>query len=97
MRRRCEENFLYSLSLKGKSINFLHFAVTLSQRMYISDWNIEASVSLLLLNTTLFVCDFVHLHRSGENDVDFIGNLETEEGELPDDLAGATGIFHKLV
>uniref|UniRef100_A0A672HKA2 Tripartite motif containing 37 n=1 Tax=Salarias fasciatus TaxID=181472 RepID=A0A672HKA2_SALFA len=27
---------------------------------------------------------------SGENDVDFIGNLETEEGELPDDLAGAT-------
>uniref|UniRef100_A0A3Q1GKZ8 Tripartite motif containing 37 n=2 Tax=Acanthochromis polyacanthus TaxID=80966 RepID=A0A3Q1GKZ8_9TELE len=28
---------------------------------------------------------------SGENDVDFIGNLETEEGELPDDLAGATG------
>uniref|UniRef100_A0A4W6DJY2 Tripartite motif containing 37 n=1 Tax=Lates calcarifer TaxID=8187 RepID=A0A4W6DJY2_LATCA len=31
---------------------------------------------------------------SGENDVDFIGNLETEEGELPDDLAGATGIIH---
>ncbi|XP_056910678.1 E3 ubiquitin-protein ligase TRIM37 isoform X1 [Takifugu flavidus] len=28
---------------------------------------------------------------SGENDVDFIGNLETEEGELLDDLAGATG------
>ncbi|KAM7374699.1 hypothetical protein PAMP_007343 [Pampus punctatissimus] len=28
---------------------------------------------------------------SGENDVDFIGNLETEEGELPDDLAGAAG------
>ncbi|XP_028277338.1 E3 ubiquitin-protein ligase TRIM37 isoform X2 [Parambassis ranga] len=28
---------------------------------------------------------------SGENYVDFIGNLETEEGELPDDLAGATG------
>lgn len=28
---------------------------------------------------------------SGENDVDFIGNLEAEEGELPDDLAGATG------
>ncbi|XP_045896962.1 E3 ubiquitin-protein ligase TRIM37 isoform X2 [Micropterus dolomieu] len=28
---------------------------------------------------------------SGENDVDFIGNLETEEGELPDDSAGATG------
>ncbi|KAM6907357.1 E3 ubiquitin-protein ligase TRIM37 isoform 1-T1 [Xenentodon cancila] len=28
---------------------------------------------------------------SGENDVDFIGNLETEEGELPDDLVGATG------
>ncbi|XP_041864667.1 E3 ubiquitin-protein ligase TRIM37 isoform X1 [Melanotaenia boesemani] len=28
---------------------------------------------------------------SGENDVDFIGNLEIEEGELPDDLAGATG------
>uniref|UniRef100_A0A665XB33 Tripartite motif containing 37 n=1 Tax=Echeneis naucrates TaxID=173247 RepID=A0A665XB33_ECHNA len=27
---------------------------------------------------------------SGENDVDFIGNLETEEGELPDDLAGAS-------
>uniref|UniRef100_A0AAX7U268 Tripartite motif containing 37 n=1 Tax=Astatotilapia calliptera TaxID=8154 RepID=A0AAX7U268_ASTCA len=27
---------------------------------------------------------------SGENDVDFIGNLDTEEGELPDDLAGAT-------
>uniref|UniRef100_A0A8C9ZJ13 Tripartite motif containing 37 n=1 Tax=Sander lucioperca TaxID=283035 RepID=A0A8C9ZJ13_SANLU len=27
---------------------------------------------------------------SGENDVDFIGNLEAEEGELPDDLAGAT-------
>uniref|UniRef100_A0A8D3DTV3 Tripartite motif containing 37 n=1 Tax=Scophthalmus maximus TaxID=52904 RepID=A0A8D3DTV3_SCOMX len=27
---------------------------------------------------------------SGENDVDFIGNLETEEGELPDDFAGAT-------
>ncbi|XP_008330858.1 E3 ubiquitin-protein ligase TRIM37 isoform X1 [Cynoglossus semilaevis] len=30
---------------------------------------------------------------SGENDVDFIGNLETEEGELFDDLAGATGMF----
>lgn len=29
--------------------------------------------------------------RSGENDVDFVGNLETEEGELPEDLAGATG------
>ncbi|KAF7646366.1 hypothetical protein LDENG_00188750 [Lucifuga dentata] len=28
---------------------------------------------------------------SGENDVEFSGNLETEEGELPDDLAGATG------
>uniref|UniRef100_H3CQD5 Tripartite motif containing 37 n=1 Tax=Tetraodon nigroviridis TaxID=99883 RepID=H3CQD5_TETNG len=28
---------------------------------------------------------------SGENDVDFIGNLEAEEGELLDDLAGATG------
>ncbi|KAM6910996.1 E3 ubiquitin-protein ligase TRIM37 [Lycodopsis pacificus] len=28
---------------------------------------------------------------SGENDVEFIGNLETEEGELPDDLAGAAG------
>ncbi|XP_029303576.1 LOW QUALITY PROTEIN: E3 ubiquitin-protein ligase TRIM37-like [Cottoperca gobio] len=28
---------------------------------------------------------------SGENDVDFIGNLETEEGELPDDLVGAAG------
>lgn len=30
-------------------------------------------------------------HRSGENDVDFVGSLEAEEGELPDDLAGATG------
>ncbi|XP_057676925.1 E3 ubiquitin-protein ligase TRIM37 isoform X2 [Corythoichthys intestinalis] len=28
---------------------------------------------------------------SGENDVDFIGNLDTEEGELPDDLDGAAG------
>ncbi|XP_077403086.1 E3 ubiquitin-protein ligase TRIM37 isoform X2 [Vanacampus margaritifer] len=28
---------------------------------------------------------------SGENDVDFIGNLDTEEGELPDDLDGASG------
>ncbi|XP_068456496.1 E3 ubiquitin-protein ligase TRIM37 isoform X2 [Clinocottus analis] len=28
---------------------------------------------------------------SGENDVEFIGNLETEEGELPDDLVGAAG------
>lgn len=28
---------------------------------------------------------------SGENDIDFVGNLETEEGELPDDLVGATG------
>ncbi|XP_053703786.1 E3 ubiquitin-protein ligase TRIM37 isoform X3 [Synchiropus splendidus] len=28
---------------------------------------------------------------SGENDVDFIGNLETEEGELTEDLVGATG------
>ncbi|XP_038163409.1 E3 ubiquitin-protein ligase TRIM37 [Cyprinodon tularosa] len=28
---------------------------------------------------------------SGENDVDFIGNLEAEEGELTEDLAGATG------
>ncbi|XP_029029822.1 E3 ubiquitin-protein ligase TRIM37 isoform X2 [Betta splendens] len=28
---------------------------------------------------------------SGENDVDFIGNLETDEGELPDDLPGAIG------
>ncbi|XP_068187414.1 E3 ubiquitin-protein ligase TRIM37 isoform X5 [Antennarius striatus] len=27
---------------------------------------------------------------SGENDVDFIGNLEMEEGEVPDDFAGAT-------
>uniref|UniRef100_A0A8C6KUD4 Tripartite motif containing 37 n=1 Tax=Nothobranchius furzeri TaxID=105023 RepID=A0A8C6KUD4_NOTFU len=27
---------------------------------------------------------------SGENDVDFIGNLEAEEGELSDDLVGAT-------
>uniref|UniRef100_A0A4W6DIL4 Tripartite motif containing 37 n=1 Tax=Lates calcarifer TaxID=8187 RepID=A0A4W6DIL4_LATCA len=34
---------------------------------------------------------------SGENDVDFIGNLETEEGELPDDLAGATGIIHAAI
>uniref|UniRef100_A0A7N9ANM9 Tripartite motif containing 37 n=1 Tax=Mastacembelus armatus TaxID=205130 RepID=A0A7N9ANM9_9TELE len=33
---------------------------------------------------------------SGENDVDFIGNLETEEGELPDDLAGATVIVGAL-
>lgn len=31
------------------------------------------------------------LSRSGENDVDFIGNLEAEEGELSDDLVGATG------
>uniref|UniRef100_A0A8C6KU96 Tripartite motif containing 37 n=1 Tax=Nothobranchius furzeri TaxID=105023 RepID=A0A8C6KU96_NOTFU len=30
---------------------------------------------------------------SGENDVDFIGNLEAEEGELSDDLVGATGEF----
>ncbi|XP_014876076.1 E3 ubiquitin-protein ligase TRIM37-like [Poecilia latipinna] len=30
---------------------------------------------------------------SGENDVDFMGNLETEEGELSEDLAGATGGF----
>ncbi|KAM9788700.1 LOW QUALITY PROTEIN: E3 ubiquitin-protein ligase TRIM37 [Neosynchiropus ocellatus] len=28
---------------------------------------------------------------SGENDVDFIGNLETEEGELTEDLVGAAG------
>ncbi|MED6264068.1 Tripartite motif containing 37, partial [Characodon lateralis] len=28
---------------------------------------------------------------SGENDVDFIGNLEAEEGELSEDPAGATG------
>ncbi|KAK9536908.1 hypothetical protein VZT92_006661 [Zoarces viviparus] len=28
---------------------------------------------------------------SGENDVEFIGNLETEEGELTDDFAGAAG------
>ncbi|XP_071403206.1 E3 ubiquitin-protein ligase TRIM37 [Centroberyx affinis] len=28
---------------------------------------------------------------SGENDVEFSGNLEAEEGELPDDMAGATG------
>ncbi|XP_061659284.1 E3 ubiquitin-protein ligase TRIM37 [Syngnathoides biaculeatus] len=28
---------------------------------------------------------------SGENDVDFIGNLDTEEGELPDDSDGASG------
>ncbi|XP_076017451.1 E3 ubiquitin-protein ligase TRIM37 isoform X2 [Genypterus blacodes] len=28
---------------------------------------------------------------SGENDVEFSGNLETEEGEMPDGLAGATG------
>lgn len=39
----------------------------------------------------------MYLHRSGENDVDFMGNLETEEGELPDDLAGATGIIHKFI
>lgn len=42
-----------------------------------------------LKKITFCVC----LPRSGENDVDFVGNLETEEGELPDDLAGATGIF----
>ncbi|CAB1316508.1 unnamed protein product, partial [Coregonus sp. 'balchen'] len=29
--------------------------------------------------------------RSGENDVEFSGNLEMEEGELPDDVAGAAG------
>ncbi|XP_055004946.1 E3 ubiquitin-protein ligase TRIM37 isoform X8 [Boleophthalmus pectinirostris] len=28
---------------------------------------------------------------SGEIDIDFVGNLETEEGELPEDLMGATG------
>uniref|UniRef100_A0A8C7KM38 Tripartite motif containing 37 n=1 Tax=Oncorhynchus kisutch TaxID=8019 RepID=A0A8C7KM38_ONCKI len=28
---------------------------------------------------------------SGENDVEFSGNLEMEEGELPDDVAGAAG------
>uniref|UniRef100_A0A8C2ZQZ8 Tripartite motif containing 37 n=1 Tax=Cyclopterus lumpus TaxID=8103 RepID=A0A8C2ZQZ8_CYCLU len=32
---------------------------------------------------------------SGENDVEFIGNLETEEGELPDDLVGAAGMIHE--
>ncbi|XP_068187412.1 E3 ubiquitin-protein ligase TRIM37 isoform X3 [Antennarius striatus] len=31
---------------------------------------------------------------SGENDVDFIGNLEMEEGEVPDDFAGATAHCH---
>ncbi|XP_023198070.1 E3 ubiquitin-protein ligase TRIM37 [Xiphophorus maculatus] len=30
---------------------------------------------------------------SGENDVDFMGSLEAEEGELSEDLAGATGGF----
>ena len=40
---------------------------------------------------TEYITVCVYLCRSGENDVDFIGNLETEEGELPDDLAGATG------
>lgn len=29
--------------------------------------------------------------RSGENDVEYSGNLEMEEGELPEDAAGATG------
>lgn len=28
---------------------------------------------------------------SGEIDIDFVGNLETEEGELPEDLVGAAG------
>ncbi|KAG1970442.1 E3 ubiquitin-protein ligase TRIM37 [Pimephales promelas] len=28
---------------------------------------------------------------SGENDVEYTGNLDLEEGELPDDVAGATG------
>uniref|UniRef100_A0A672M0J5 Tripartite motif containing 37 n=1 Tax=Sinocyclocheilus grahami TaxID=75366 RepID=A0A672M0J5_SINGR len=28
---------------------------------------------------------------SGENDVEYSGNLDLEEGELPDDVAGATG------
>ncbi|KAK7907073.1 hypothetical protein WMY93_015685 [Mugilogobius chulae] len=28
---------------------------------------------------------------SGEIDIDFVGNLETEEGELPEDLMGAAG------
>lgn len=28
---------------------------------------------------------------SGEIDIDFVGNLETEEGELPEELVGATG------
>lgn len=35
----------------------------------------------------------IHIYRSGENDVDFIGSLETEEGEILDDFAGATGII----
>uniref|UniRef100_A0AAY5K578 Tripartite motif containing 37 n=1 Tax=Esox lucius TaxID=8010 RepID=A0AAY5K578_ESOLU len=33
---------------------------------------------------------------SGENDVEFSGNLEMEEGELPDDVAGAAGSFFTL-
>ncbi|KAI4880418.1 hypothetical protein NFI96_002949 [Prochilodus magdalenae] len=31
------------------------------------------------------------LIRSGENDVEYSGNLDLEEGELPDDIMGATG------
>lgn len=29
--------------------------------------------------------------RSGENDVEYSGNLDLEEGEIPDDVIGATG------
>lgn len=29
--------------------------------------------------------------RSGENDVEYSGNMDLEEGEIPDDVIGATG------
>lgn len=54
---------------------------------------LQHGLSSFSVFTVVWVAYGIHIssHRSGENDVDFIGNLETEEGELLDDLAGATG------
>lgn len=50
-------------------------------------------VSISGLEKCFFMIDY-SLHRSGEIDIDFVGNLETEEGGLPEDLVGAAGTLY---
>ncbi|TRY99747.1 hypothetical protein DNTS_033612 [Danionella cerebrum] len=54
----------------------------------------ESRMFLLLLQAT--GCSYMHIlshdsNQSGENDVEYGRTLDLEEGELPDDVAGATG------